>query len=166
MNIRELKQIAILVEDARPGLDLLEGQGYADWVFDTCEQRGRVIDPIQGWVDFEGSAAMWFNYDVVPGIEYELLEYRGNHWHYYAARTAEEVGEPVFSHMSMYVDDLDAYMTKNQAGLVQTFYTFRHTNEHLTKDGRWFKEAIYDTREQLGFDLKVMQKMYGGEPVG
>lgn len=127
--------------------------GYTKWTHDIASLEGE----IRG-VPASVTAFMSFNYDVLPGIELELLVYNGPiRW---------EI-PPVMgiSHISYHVDDMDAEMVKMATILgdpVQTFETHDHTNE-VIKGKRRFREVIYNCHGMLGHDIKLIQRIPWGD---
>ena len=131
--------------------------GFTNWTFDVAE-----LDGVIGGVPALAIGYMAFNYDILPGIEYELLAYDGKtRWD----------GEPIFhgerfiSHISYHVENLEAEMADLltlYGPPVQVFETHNHTNEHI-KGKKRFKEAIFNTRKQFGHDIKLIERIPWGD---
>jgi hypothetical protein len=131
--------------------------GYVNWTYDTAT--------LDGTIDGHPALAtgyMAFNYDILPGIEYELLAYDGQ------TRWDDQPifhGERFISHISYHVENLEAEvadLTVLYGPPVQVFETHGHTNEAI-KDTKRFREAIFNTREHYGHDIKLIERIPWGD---
>jgi hypothetical protein len=133
-----------------------EQMGFGDWTHDIA----RLVGTIRG-EPAECVAYMAFNYDILPGIEYELLVYDGpTRWNGTGAYSMT----PFISHISYHVEDLSSEvrrMTARYGHAVQAFETHDHTNDTI-KGQRRFNEVIFDTREEFGHDIKLIQRLPWG----
>ena len=139
-----------------------EDLGYDNWIEDRAVLVGAFRMPNsseapENWVNSKVEAHMLFNYDSMP-MELEFLKYySGVHRH------RDRVNElsPFISHMSTYVDDVVEEIGRMRPlfGLpYHRFVTTEHTNPNVVGKKR-FIEAIFNTREVLGYDLKLIQKV-------
>lgn len=140
--------------------------GFTNWIRDEAELKGLLYNGF----DCENpehdhqvesvvtSATMAFNYDIMP-MELEFLHYRGpSRWQGADGRGAS----PFISHMSTYVDDV-IWETRRciEAFGIKPFHRFitqNHTNPGVVGKKR-FIESIFHTRINLGYDLKLIQKV-------
>ncbi len=157
---------------AEAAVDLWKDQGFANWITDTsllvgyydedyvAEKGLRVGGQIQT------RAMMWFNYDIMAGMELEFLAYenvRGHHrWDGIGSGNPMYTYEPFITHMSTYVDDviLEARKMKRFFGFppYHRFITTGNTNPAV-KGKKRFIECIFATRSMIGYDLKLIQKV-------
>ena len=151
----QFHQVAIFCPDhgAKDAMDLYKTFGFKRWIEDSAELKGFLHgDPVVT------KARMYFGYSVIGG-ELEFLEYEGPSRH----QGSEGRGRsPYISHMSAYVDDVrttvsDVYIVTGRVPY-HRFITQNHTNPAVAGKKR-FIEAIYDTRELIGYDLKFIQKV-------
>jgi hypothetical protein len=136
---------------------MFKDMGFVNWTFDTALLDG-VIDGLPA----QATGYMAFNYDILPGIEYELLAYDGQtRWDLAPIYH----GERFISHISYHVENLEAEMA-DLAVLygppIQVFETHQHTNE-VIKGVKRFKEAIFNTREHYGHDIKLIERIPWGD---
>jgi len=138
----------------------LSDMGFTEWSHDVAHLEGTINgNPASS------TAYMAFNYEVLPGIEYELLVYDGQtRWdgHLYEA---PDIGMPFISHISYHVDDIDAEvaeMTERFGHPIQAFETHDHTNPRIQGKKR-FNEVIFGTRELFGHDIKLIQRIPWGD---
>lgn len=131
--------------------------GADEWTHDVAELEGLIRgNPAKA------TAYMAFNYQILPGIEYELLVYDG------ATRWDREgmpnEGGQFISHLSYHVDDaFDAALELfPEFPVVQTFDTHNHTNEAIRGQKR-FREVILDARHVFGHDIKLIERLEWGD---
>lgn len=149
----QFHQVAIFTADRDAAVEKYEALGYNNWVFDDADLLGVLNgEPVIT------KARMAFNYDIFPG-ELEFLEYRGPNRHSLEGRDGTQ---PFISHMSTYVEDVFAasMILYREAGILpyHKFVTANNTNPAVAGKKR-FVECIYDYRDVLGYDLKLIQKV-------
>jgi hypothetical protein len=146
-------QVAIYTDEPERAIEQYERLGYRNWVYDQADLIGNL----------EGEAVvtkayMAFNYDIFPG-ELEFLRYIGPNRHQQEGRDGEV---PFISHMSTYVDNvfLESTQIYKTFGMIpyHQFITGNNTNPAV-KGLKRFIECIYDFRDLLGYDLKLIQKV-------
>lgn len=145
-------QVAIHTPDLFGGVEMLKLLGATDWYYDTAELYGCIEDRPPTTI----KAHMAFNYQILGGLELELLHYEGESRH--SGRSGAFI-----SHISTYVDDINKsmrFMKPTGFRVCHTFETRNHTNPKFKGTNRKFIEVIYDTRETLGFDIKLIEKVY------
>jgi len=124
------------------------GLGFKHWVYDNCTQTG----PNPGDQDLHLTLA--YNYDIIPGFEFELLYYHPHpRW-----RSAINIG---VSHMGYHVDNVGMELYRlGRMGIkpLYRFVTLSHTNPRI-KGERRFKEAMFYTAPELGFNIKAIQRI-------
>ena len=103
------------------------------------------------------TAYMAFFNTIVPGVLVEILQYgTGNPFGFVDGRS------PFVAHHAGYVDDVDEAAGKlaDATGTIvhSRFSTHEHTNPEIIGMFR-FKEAIVGTKDVLGYDYKLMQKI-------
>lgn len=153
-GLLKFHQVAIYHAWPEKAVEDWTGMGYSKWIHDSATLTGTE------W--FEQSSKigyMWFNYDILP-MELEYVRYDSPTRHSGDERTGDT---PFISHMSTYVDDVDATVHRiNQEHdwlPYHQFLTGEHRNPAVIERGLRFKEAIYDTRGLLGFDIKLIQRI-------
>ena len=147
-------QVAIYHSKPEMAIDFWIDAGYTNWSEDTALLVGTEFgDPSVK----EGH--MFFNYDIMP-MELEYVHYDTGHRH---RRDLRDGFEPFISHMSTYVEDLDAELLRisQESGMdpYHLFVTQDHTNPVVVERKLRFKEAIYNTRSFLGYDVKLIQRV-------
>jgi hypothetical protein len=129
--------------------------GYDQWTHDVSRLEGEIFGKPANSV-----AHMAFNYQILPGIEYELLHYEGPMRWEDVPPTAQFI-----SHLSYHVEDIIVEFERLYPILghpVQTFETHDHTND-VIKGVRRFREAIFPTADLFGHDIKVIQRIEWGD---
>lgn len=134
--------------------------GHGEWIVDSATLEGVINDPAGRAHHSEVRASMAFNYTIMP-MELEFLTYKsGINRHSLSNRDRER--DPFISHMSTYVDDIlgQVETMRDNQGLLpyHRFVTRDHTNPGVVGKKR-FIEAIYDTQEMFGYDIKFIQKV-------
>lgn len=130
--------------------------GTKDWVRDQVTATGECFgkEIVGGSV---GNLA--FNYEM--GYEFELLNYQqGDNWHGVRGR---DLTKTFLSHKGFHVEEIDnekkflydTYKIK----VAQELFTTNHTNEFLKNNGRKYHYCVFDTLDQLGWDLKLIQRI-------
>lgn len=165
---KKFEQVAMYV----PHIDEAKHQyykqfGITDWKEDTVTATG--------WIGINNNdvrsklclmtnvARLAFNYDL--GFELELIHYvAGKNWHHERGRIDEhgDCSKAFASHMSYHVEDMEGAIVKfEKSGLkvIQNVTTISHTNPYLLEKKRKYNYAIFDSRELLGFDLKLIKRI-------
>jgi len=159
MSIK-LTQIAIGVrKDSRVYVENIKKHlGAIEWIFDTVLFSGSVFDRETK----STKAELNFNYDLIPGIEFEILEYtEGDNWH--VQRGSGTSSEPFISHIGVHIDNWSEFQSiKNKLmesgiGIAQEAKTFSHSNENIPAN-RKYHYIIMDTVFLFGFDLKLIYR--------
>ena len=147
----KIEQIAICPKDPVAARELLEAMGAVEWAEDTVGAFGSVYDQAFG----ENIAHLSFNYDIIAGNEFELLNYvDGPNW-------MEEVSRVnSVSHLGMHCEEPElerwrAFFQARGIRTAQEVNTTRHSNPVI--DGkRKYHYCIFDTKAILGVDLKFI----------
>lgn len=150
-------QIAIYHHDPEMAMEEWCEMGFNNWTGDRAELVGTEWSMPSSKV-----GTMWFNYDIAP-LELEYVKYNREYRH----SADDRDGHPPFlSHMSTYCEDVYsvAYRLWSQYRLVpyHRFVTKNHLNPYVLEKGIRFMEAIYDTRNLLGYDVKLIQRVGAG----
>jgi len=149
----QFHQVAIFTDSVEKSMKPYQNMGYDKWIIDTADLEGILLGQ-----EVVTKATMAFNYDIMP-MELEFLQYEGPNRHSNAGRTGEI---PFITHMSTYVDDVKESSQKifDQLGLLpyHRFITNNNTNPAV-KGKKRFIECIYDLRDQIGYDLKLIEKV-------
>lgn len=123
--------------------------GYRQWTMDYCRQTGPTREqPIV-------TAVLAFNFDIIPGFQYELLCWQPEIQYPWQVRTGS------ISHMAYYTQDVETDVKDISAAFgVDPWYKFvtlDHSNPALQGKTR-FKEAVwYFPETHMGF--KAVQKI-------
>lgn len=155
-------QVALYVPDHDAGLNMLRALGYNNWSHD----RATLVGFLEDGTNIVTEGRMSFNYDVLGGRELELLTYYGDSHHHRSGRVAQDgSGAPFISHMSAHVEDAHRRGHEMADALrvpvVHEFETFNHHNPAIAGTKR-FRELILGTRDTLGFDIKLIERLYHG----
>lgn len=147
----KIEQVAIYTNEPRKLIDALSALGYDEWAKDEVLARGEV------WGDKAANrASLAFNYQLGP-FEFELLKYEaGTNWLGGQARTG-----PFLSHLGVHVEDVEPVKAKMKAlgyRIAQEVTTLAHTNPVIAGK-RQYRYVIFDTKEALGFYLKIIQRI-------
>lgn len=153
----KLDQVAFYAADLPRLTQRLSNQfGLTEWVHDFAIGDGFVFGvPV---MDIVGE--LWFNYQT--GLEVELLRYHSPmNWH--AVRDPRTpVMRPFFSHIGTHVEDMAvARLPYEAAGwkVAQELWTKSHTNQYLKDRGRTYHYVVWDSRDIIGFDVKLIQRI-------
>ena len=167
----KIDQIAIATKDSKKLVKTLEMLGLDEWTFDEVVAEGTVRG-------VEGSNKAYLNFNYQMDIEFEVLEYvEGASWHD-KLRESKEKSSNFLSHIGYHIHDekeviagsgeivvataedrLQEIKTKFlQAGykVAQEVWTVSHTNAYLLQQKRKYHYIIFDTVEELGFDVKLI----------
>lgn len=156
----KIEQIAIGSKNSEQVVkNLSEVLGLSDWSKDTVTVDGLVNEK----KCFGTVADLNFNYELGP-FEFEILQYKeGDNWHnnLYENNIAEF--QNFLSHLGLHIDDPKEFLSvKRRLSLffpiVQDVVTKSHTNEAI-KDSRRYRYIIFDSRDEIGFDLKIIQRL-------
>ncbi len=155
----QFHQVAMFTNMIDEAVERFVRMGFEDWTWDQAILRGcRYING--QWQDVETAARMAFNYDIMP-MELEFLEYDGLSEHRHKERS-QLTTVPFISHMSVHVDDVvqTAMRMRWEQGIrpYHVFVTEQHNNPAIVGKKR-FVECIFDTRADLGFDVKCIQRI-------
>lgn len=146
-------QVAIYSGDVFKSVDQWKSLGYENWSYDEAILSGNEWGKLGS-----KQAVMAFNYDILPN-ELEFVHYSAPTRHLQDERDGNP---PFLSHMSVMVEDVvwETLRIFNRYGIspYHRFTTREHTNPAV-KGKKRFKEAIYDMRDMIGFDLKLIQRV-------
>jgi len=146
-------QVAIYAPHPEKLISLLRDLGCDEWFHDRVSAHGEVFERKSGNV-----ADLAFNYQLIPGVEFEVLSYReGGNW--IEAIGAERTNG--LSHLGVHVEDLDGavrFMEAQGYKIAQQVTTQSHTNPHIANSRR-YEYVIFDSRDQIGFDLKLIKRL-------
>lgn len=147
-----IEQVAIATKNPGALKQALRLIGLTEWATDQVVTDGEVFHrAVTGT-----KAELNFNYQLGP-FEFELLTYENDHDNW----LGEHGQYTGLSHLGLHVPDIDTACAKLLAAgyrVAQEVRTISHTNPHI-KDSRRYRYMILDTREQFGFDLKLIQRI-------
>lgn len=150
---KEFHQVAMYTKDLNRAVEAMRMLGYNDWHEDTADLDGFYVGK-----KCRIQARMAFNYQMLPGKELEFVEY----FDHPDDRYRDLPAGPFISHMSVYVDDVEKAVLDidSQHGMLpfHEFETSGHTNPRVAGK-KSFKEAIYNFRQSLGFNIKLIEKV-------
>lgn len=153
----KIEQVAIAtesIEQADKIINTLKKIGMTDWVEDHVVATGEVFGE-----PGTNKARLSFNYQM--GFELEILTYlEGDNWH---KKRSETTSFPFQSHMGLHVDEAEMEkIGKDMAdigiGIAQEVFTDSHTNPAIAGIRR-YHYVVFDSKEQLGFDLKLIERL-------
>lgn len=155
----KIDQVAIAVPDVSSAIRQISHLfGESEWHRDVVVTTGTV----DGQEAKETVAELAFNYDLIPGVEVELIHYlSGKNWHDYRFQRVSE--QPFLSHLGMHIDDQHEFNNVRAVALalgfpeIQHVNTLSHTNPAI-KDSRRYEYVIFDTHRLLGFDFKIIRR--------
>lgn len=156
----KLEQIAICPRDPSEAKKLLKEMGVSDWAEDHVVAKGSVFG-----TPSLNEANLSFNYDLIDGNEFEILEYtKGANW--VDARGWGRNNNPSansVSHLGMHCTaeelvDWREFFKERSIGVAQEVVTESHTNPVIAGK-RTYNYVIFDTREILGVDLKFIVRI-------
>ena len=152
----KIEQIAIGTVDPQKLMDALDAAGITKtWTHDVVVAEGEVFG-----VKSTNKAELHFNYDL--GFELEILKYQeGANWH---LRRSPTDGSNFLSHMGLHVEKeemlkIKADMAAAGIGIAQEVYTSSHENP-VIKGKRKYHYVVFDSKDSLGFDLKLIERIY------
>lgn len=147
-----IEQVAIAPRDAGAARQLLADMGAAEWSEDRVAADGRVFGAPRSNV-----AELAFNYDLLAGREFEVLNYvAGDSW--LGDNTQGSV-----SHFGMHcsADELirwREFFAAREIPVAQEVMTRSHTNPHIAGE-RWYNYVIFNTKALLGVDVKFIVRL-------
>lgn len=178
LNRIKIDQIAIATKDADALVETLQAVGLNDWIRDEVVATGSV----RGEESQTNDAKLRFNYQM--GIEFEVLEYTvGKSWHDELRKL--EGGANFLSHIGFHIHDekesvpcageivsktaeeklqeIKAAFLAKGFKIAQEVWTDSHTNAYLQEQKRKYHYIIFDTREEFGFDVKLIVRRENAE---
>jgi hypothetical protein len=148
----EFHQVAVYAPELMGAVATLSALGFSTWSQDTATLTGHYIG-----LPCVIQAEMFFNYQMLPGKELEFVRYDDHP----NDRYRPDGRVPFFSHVSAYVDDVEAKCEEIfwTYSIVppHRFETSNHTNPHVAGK-KHFKEALFEL-PQLGFNVKLIEKV-------
>lgn len=153
-----IEQVAVAVPDIEDALRQYRRAGFRNWVedlvvLDVTNRTSRGYEEVSG----TSVAALAFSYEVIPGKEFELIQFKtGNSFHDLL------VAKPGMSHMGLHVDNIDVWINNSPFRGVKKIMdarTLSHTSAPVVESGKHYKYVILDTIEQLGFYLKLIERI-------
>jgi catechol 2,3-dioxygenase-like lactoylglutathione lyase family enzyme len=156
-GIYPIEQIAIACPDPEQTKRVLAAVlGCDEWHEDQVTTEGFVFG---SRVDPATTATLNFNYQLIPGKEFELLTYHDErNWLSNQPEGPQTTG---MSHLGLHVPDVDDVKRRMETfgyKVAQEFATTSHTNPNIAGK-RQYRYVIFDTRAAFGFDLKVIQRI-------
>jgi hypothetical protein len=155
----QLEQVAFVTREeagARALVEMFGLLGATEWV----EDEVTAIGTVRGTPHCTNTAHLRFNYQLIKGIELEVLTYTaGRNWH--ESRWVNMDTVVAFSHIGVHVEDIVAVTNQMiDLGLTvaQQVTTSKHTNPAIAGK-RTYKYVVFDSRGMLGFDLKLIQRI-------
>lgn len=148
----EFHQVAIYTRDLDGAVSEMADLGFLEFYQDRA-----ILDGYYREKHCRINAQMLFNYQMLPGKELEFVRYDGH-----PSREYSQAPAPFLSHMSAYVDNIDAAVERiaDYQGFLpfHRFTTSEHSNPRVAGK-KYFKEAIYETNLTLGFNVKLIEKV-------
>lgn len=157
-------QIAIATPEPETAIQIFQDLGLLnpddEWVQDVATGTARVWDSEPE----ELRGELKFNYDLADIKEFELLTYGdGNDW-----LSRSGVTLPTVSHLGVHVSHEEAAEVIGRAAylglsIAQQVATHSHENAYLIERERTYVYTIIHTRTWLGFDVKLIERIEGGD---
>lgn len=147
----EFEQIAIKA-DKDFSIQTVFNETDSIWTEDIVIAKGVILDPHNRLVPVENVAELRFNYEVIPGKEFELLHYHEG------PNFLDEKWAGTLSHFGVHVpkiDDFRQYLENKKFHLVQEVVTVSHTN--VPKD-RHYHYAIFRHMD-MDFHWKLIERL-------
>lgn len=152
----KVEQVAMATSTPQAHMEMLSnlfGLPLSKWIKDTVVTEGSVRGVVA-----RTTADLYFNYDLIKGIEFELLHYKeGPNW---------LNGHEGISHFGTHVRDMawSVQRVKEAMGwdIVQDVKTISHTNPYLLEQKRKYHYVIFAARHALGADFKLIQRIQEG----
>lgn len=153
VNLRVLRDIKALINLIVPSSE--------PWTEDEATAKG-FVRTAEGHIykDVLNVGSLHYKYDMIPGIELELLCYTSGP-NFLQGRFKDSTA--VLSHLGMHVtkDEMKQWRDwaiASKINIAQEVQTLKHTNPKI-KDIRRYKYMILDTYKLLGFDLKFIERI-------
>lgn len=151
---KQFHQIAMYTNNIKRSVLAYMGMGFERWTYDTAVLKGT-----EWGRPSHKSAAMAFCYDVGPW-ELEFVSY--NNGGQRNVRDLRPGSTPYISHMSVHVPSVEeGCETLHDALRIEPYHRFttsEHSNPAIVGIKR-FKEAIFDFRGELGYDIKLIERI-------
>ena len=165
LNGLKIDQVAIATMDSNDLVNKLKFLGLDDWISDIVVAEGTV----RGIKD-QNTAILNFNYQM--GIEFEVLQYTsGQSWHdelrkyegcanflshigYHLKDKVDEYGATLLAEAQL--QEIKRKFLAAGYKVAQEVLTLSHTNQYLIDQKRKYHYIIFDTRDELGFDVKLI----------
>lgn len=142
----------------------LSAMGYDEWTFDVAKHCSEVINPGNpiDWYPIRVDAHMAFNYQIVPGKEFELM--------YWALPKMTPIGPHPYEHLggvhrACLTYKVESTFTEEERLWEQfsmrpmyRFVSYRHENPAIKGKAR-YRDTTYDTYSELGYDLRFTSKL-------
>lgn len=125
--------------------------GDTEWFKDVVEAKGVIWR--NGLIKVENRAVLQFNYDIIPGKEFELIAYVDG------LNFLEWVPPGMVSHMASHVIDIENHRQLLQLKgwhLIQEVVTQSHTSPKVPDDRR-YHYAIYE-HPAVKYRLKLIER--------
>lgn len=149
----KIEQIAIAPVNKNKAMELLKEMGAEEWISDIVVASGNT----NGHPSLVTNVAeLDFNYDLIDGKEFEILEYiAGQRW------IINKM--PCVSHLGMHCTTAElkswkAFFSQRGIDVAQEVITKMHSNPAI-RDERRYNYVIFDTRDILGVDLKFIVRL-------
>lgn len=152
-------QVAIYSADPEAAVEFWEAAGFHNWTEDECILRGTEHGRPLLMKERE-----FFNYDIMP-LELCYMQYSTGYFRRGDRRSGDK---PFIGHMATYVEDLEAEINRINESLdirpYRVYDSVEHQNPYLVEKKQKFHKCIYNTMEWLGFDVKLTQRVFPGDP--
>lgn len=153
----DFHQMAVCTNDVASSIGCLNTLGFTEWSRDNAMLNGTYAGK-----PCTMEAQMAFNYQIFPGKEFEFVRYFGHPEDRFGGKLRSGNSRPFISHISAYVDDITVACARveQEKGMVpiHRFNTSGHTNPRVA-GRKYFKEAMYDTYHDIGFNIKLIEKV-------
>lgn len=160
----EFHQVAMFTQDIDGAVETYSSLGFTEWTWDHATLKGiRYINGI--WQSVTTLATMAFNYEIMP-MELEFLEYDGQSAHRHQERS-QFSAVPFISHMSVHVESVQETIVRLAQEALSPYHIFvtqDHDNPYIVGKKR-FVECIFDTRADLGYDIKCIERIPWDSPL-
>lgn len=152
--MRVIDQIAF--RGGRTEMNRHKNMGHTEWIIDIVTAEGYVWKQVPHKKLITNVACLRFNYTLIPGKEFELLEYEsGPNWH--NPIIADRMDGLFFcSHMGTHVEEMP--IMSDLYPIIQEVVTIGHSNLNINPERRWHYR-IHDTRADLGYDTKFIRRI-------
>ena len=133
---------------------------FGDWTYDVAVHYGQVFDPKHPFavLGLQAKAYMAFNYEIWPGMEFELMYWEHMHRNPIVRHPFADVKGSQFVTMTWRVEDVhtEAERLRREFGLKPMYLLVSksHTNPGIKGISR-YKDIMFDTVDELGYYLRV-----------